>query len=239
MTQMRAGATWQARIRVGGFEPFSTVDWPGALAAVVFLQGCPWRCGYCHNPHMQARSGAAPFSWAAVEAQLQRRRGWLDGVVFSGGEPTLDAALPEAVQRVRALDYRVGLHTGGAYPQRLAALLPHLDWIGFDLKTDPAGYDAVTGTPGSGAHAMESLALVADSGVACEFRLTYHSGLVEADAVLRAADRLAALGVRSFVLQEFRRDGVADELPPHDGLDAALVQALRERFETFTLRGAF
>jgi pyruvate formate lyase activating enzyme len=139
---------------------------------------------------------------------------------------------------VRELGYRAGLHTGGAYPHRLAALLPQLDWIGFDLKTDAAGYDALTGTPGSGACALESAALVAASGVACEFRLTYHSGLMDADAVLRAADTVAALGVNAFVLQEFRRDGVADELPTHDGIDAALIEALRSRFPAFTLRGA-
>lgn len=234
----RAAASWQARIQVGGFEPFSTVDWPGALAAVVFLRGCPWRCGYCHNPHMQARHGPAPLAWADVDAQLQRRRGWLDGVVFSGGEPTVDAALPEAVARVRGLGFRVGLHTGGAYPERLAALLSQLDWIGFDLKADAAGYDALTGTPGSGESAMESLALVAASGIPCEFRLTYHSGLLRAEAVLRAADTLAALGASALVLQEFRAAGTASGLPPHLGIDGALISALRERFPRFTLRRA-
>ncbi|HEX7972614.1 MAG TPA: anaerobic ribonucleoside-triphosphate reductase activating protein, partial [Thiobacillus sp.] len=155
-----------AFLRVGGLTPLSTTDWPGQLAAVVFCQGCPWRCGYCHNPDLIPARGANEIPWDDVLAFLHRRQGLLDGVVFSGGEPTLQAALPDAMREVRALGFRIGLHTGGAYPQRLAAVLPLVDWVGFDVKAPFADYARITGAAGSGARALAGLQQVLASGVA-------------------------------------------------------------------------
>ena len=101
----------------------STTDWPGKLAAVIFLQGCPWRCVYCHNDAILDPKAPGIMPWCEVVKFLERRRGLLDGVVFSGGEPLIDAALPDAVKAVRAMGFAIGLHTGGAWPKRLAALL--------------------------------------------------------------------------------------------------------------------
>ncbi|MDE2090165.1 MAG: radical SAM protein, partial [Gammaproteobacteria bacterium] len=85
-------------LRVGGLTPLTTVDFPGCLAAVVFCQGCPGRCGYCHNPHLlPATSSTAARPWAQVRDFLERRRGLLDGVVYSGGEPTAQTGIVAAV----------------------------------------------------------------------------------------------------------------------------------------------
>jgi pyruvate formate lyase activating enzyme len=81
-------------LKVGGFVPLSTTDFPGQLASVVFCQGCPWRCAYCHNPHLQPAPGEALLDWRWIIARLERRRGLIDAVVFSGGEPTAQGALP-------------------------------------------------------------------------------------------------------------------------------------------------
>lgn len=230
---------WPQRIQVGGFNAFSTVDWPGKLAAVVFLRGCPWRCGYCHNPELQTRTGPAPIAWDDVEAQLVRRRGFIDGVVFSGGEPTADRALPDAIARVRELGFAVGLHTGGAYPERLEALLPQLDWVGFDCKAPADRYTALTGVPGSGERAWRSAASVAASGRAHEFRLTFHPRLLAADDAERAARAAAALGVQRFVLQAFRHHGCHDAgLATDAALPSALPAALAPLFREVVVRGA-
>lgn len=77
-------------LKVGGLVPFTATDYPGQFAAVVFVQGCPWRCGYCHNPHLQPRSQPAEIEWDALLAFLARRVGLIDAVVFSGGEPSID-----------------------------------------------------------------------------------------------------------------------------------------------------
>ena len=198
-------------LRIGGFTPLSTTDWPGMLAAVVFCQGCPWRCRYCHNPGLIPAQGDSEVSWDSVLGLLRRRRGLLDGVVFSGGEPTLHAGLSDAIREVRELGFMIGLHTGGMYPQRLAALLPLLDWVGMDIKAPFADYARITGVPGSGEHARASLDLILQSGVKHEIRTTVHPALLD-DVTLRSlAEELASRGVKHYAIQAFRSQGCTDE----------------------------
>lgn len=228
----RSSAGDSPRLPVGGIVPFTAVDFPGKLSAVLFLQGCPWRCGYCHNPHLQGARGERELDFDAILRWLDGRRGLLDAVVFSGGEPTAHAALGEAMRAVRERGFAIGLHTGGAYPRRLAEVLPLVDWIGFDAKAPSERYAAVTGVAGSDAAARESLRLVLGSGVAHEIRTTVHPSLVPDDALLRLADELAALGVRHWVLQPFRPTGCVDEAlvaaaPRGAKIGDALVARLR------------
>ncbi len=227
------------QLKVGGVTPFSATDYPGKLAAVVFVQGCPWRCGYCHNPHLQTRTGTSPLAWTQVIARLKRRVGLIDAVVFSGGEPTMDPALEDAMREVRALGFGVGLHTAGAYPRRLAEVLPLLDWVGIDLKASWQGYDSITRISDSARHARASAEAVLASGVAHEFRTTVHPGLHSEPDILALAQTLSAMGVRHYAVQVFRRTGCMDESlqaasAGYPGADLlARVSAL---FETFTLR---
>jgi pyruvate formate lyase activating enzyme len=198
-------------LRVGGLSPLSSVDWPGELAATVFLQGCPWRCPYCHNPHLLGTTGGDELEWAGVLDFLRTRVGLLDGVVFTGGEPTVQAGLADGMHEVRELGFQVALHTGGPVPERVREVLPLVDWVGFDLKAPFAEYERVTRVPGSGEAARESLAAVLASGVAHEVRTTVHPALLDDDALTRMADELAGLGVSHWTLQPFRVEGCADE----------------------------
>ncbi len=194
-------------LRIGGLARLSTCDWPRELVATVFCQGCPWSCGYCHNPHLIPPNAEPVIAWSEVLSFLGSRRGLLDGVVFSGGEPTLQAALPEAMREVRALGFRVGLHTAAPYPARLAEVLPLVDWIGFDVKAAFDEYERITGAAGSGVKAEASLVQVLASGVACDIRTTVHDALLDHAALERLASDLAALGVREHRLQPFRAAG--------------------------------
>ncbi len=218
----RAAGAWDQRdagaqslpaapLRVAGVSPLSSVDWPGELAATVFLQGCPWRCPYCHNPHLQGVEGGDALEWGGVLDFLRARVGLLDGVVFSGGEPTAQKALAAAIEEVRELGFRVALHTGGPVPARVTEVLPLLDWVGFDLKAPFEEYERITHVPRSGDAARESLLAVVASGVAYEVRTTVHPALLDEGALTRMADELAALGVHEWVLQPFRAAGCADE----------------------------
>lgn len=195
---------------VGGLTPFSTVDWPGQLAAVIFVAGCPWRCAYCHNTELQRRD-VAGHSWDEVWELLQRRVGLLDGVVFSGGEPTVDPALPAAIAAVRALGFRVGLHSAGIYPDRLAKLLPELDWIGLDLKADAPAYERITGVRGSAAPAFRALDLVLAAGIAHELRCTVHPQLLTEANLLRLTADLVSAGAKQLILQPFRPLGCSND----------------------------
>lgn len=200
-------------LAVAGLSPLSTVDWPGRLVATVFTQGCPWRCAYCHNPGLvPVPAPGAPGSqgaprWSEVVAFLERRRGLLDGVVLSGGEPTLHPGLLGAIDDVRSLGFAVGLHTGGAWPARLARLLPFVDWVGLDVKHLPSRYAAVTGTAASGRCAFEALAVLLRSGVDHEVRTTVDPTVHTRPELLALGSHLQRLGVRRWVLQEARPDG--------------------------------
>ena len=228
------------QLKVGGVTPFSATDYPGKLCAVVFVQGCPWRCGYCHNPHLQTRTDDRALPWAQVLALLQRRVGLIDAVVFSGGEPTMDAALQDAMREVRALGFGVGLHTAGAYPRRLVEILPLVDWVGVDVKACGQAYDAITGIKDSARHAQASAQAVLASGVAHEFRTTVHPALHSEHEILALAQTLSAMGVRHYALQMYRSTGCADDsllctsTVGYPGADC--MTRVSSLFETFTLR---
>lgn len=219
--------------------PLSTVDWPDQLVATVFLRGCPWDCAYCHNPHLLCADapgdGQTP-SWPEVLEFLRSRVGLLDGVVFTGGEPTAQAALLSAVRDVRDVGLGVGLHTGGPLPGRLAEVLPLIDWVGFDVKAPFDEYERVTRVAGSGQRARESLHALIASGVDFECRTTVHPDLLSLDDLTRMADELEAEGVHRWALQRYRPDGVRQGLAAGCDFDAgeegrAFVAALQGRFE--------
>ncbi|MDE2146496.1 MAG: anaerobic ribonucleoside-triphosphate reductase activating protein [Burkholderiales bacterium] len=243
---------------MGGLTRFTSLDFPGRLAAVVFVQGCPWRCVYCHNPHLQPRAGAAGPPWPDVLAWLGQRRGLLDGVVFSGGEPTADPALARVVADVRALGYEVGLHSAGLYPARLQALLPRLDWVGLDVKAalgaggrpDRTGsahaqpYARITGVAASAAPVQRSLQALLQhralrgSGFGYECRTTVHPALHSEAELLRLAEELAAAGVEHWVLQIARTQGVRQPLPAVGAgyPSAATLAMLQARLPGLTVR---
>lgn len=218
--------------RVGGLVPFSTTDWPGRLAAVVFGQGCPWRCGYCHNPHLIPAHGEHERDLAGVLEWLETRKGLIEAVVFSGGEPTAQPGLAAALAEVRKLGFATGLHSAGIYPRRWPAILPRLDWIGLDIKAPQHEYEPVAGVPRSGLNAFVTLALVKQAGVAHEVRTTVHPQLTPPDRLERLANELAGCGVDEWVLQPFRTEGcdradVTAGAPRGATIDEGLLARLR------------
>jgi pyruvate formate lyase activating enzyme len=222
-------------LRIGGLAPLSSCDWPGELVATVFAQGCPFDCAYCHNPHLLSL-GEGGVAWADVIALLEARRGLLDGVVFSGGEPTAQAALPDAVREVRELGFRIGLHTAGPLPERLEAVLPLVDWVGFDVKAPFAEYETITRVAGSGERALASLRALIASGVDFEARTTVHPDLLDADALERLSADLAAEGVSRWVVQAYRAEGSRPGLAPVRLSEDEVPTSARARFADVTFR---
>lgn len=198
-------------IAIAGLQPLSTVDWPGKLAAVLFLQGCPWSCPYCHNYQIldPATPGAVP--WEEVQRLLAKRQGLLDGVVFSGGEATRQRAVVEAAAEVKEMGFQVGLHTAGAYPSTFARLLDQnlVDWVGLDIKALPGDYQGVAGPAVSAEKAQQSLELLLKSGVDYEVRFTLWQGGL--DYAEKVAAWCQSQGVENFVLQRLQ----TQHLPPN------------------------
>lgn len=230
----------QRSLKVGGITPFTATDYPGKLAAVVFVQGCPWQCGYCHNPHLQLRLQKSPLQWSRVLGLLEKRIGLIDAVVFSGGEPTIDPLLPQAIADVRKLGFGIGLHSGGIYPKQLQAVLPLVDWIGLDIKAPFDRYERITGVADSGQSARASAEAVLASGVRHEFRTTVHQSLLSEAEVEELARDLAAMGVQNYALQSFRAQGCKNKglkaLAGAGTLSDDLVRRVSAMFPAFSLR---
>jgi pyruvate formate lyase activating enzyme len=180
-------------IRTGGYVPLTTIDYPGMLAAVVFLSGCPWNCPYCHNASLRDFHYSAGPTWEEILEHLGKRQGLLEGVVFSGGEPTAQAALGDAIRDVKDFGFAIGLHTAGAYPEKLAAILPLVDWVGLDIKAPPdERYDRLVQKSGAAESFLQSLQLVQESGVDFTLRTTIDPAWTTNEDFQEIQDWLAA-----------------------------------------------
>ncbi|WP_305883202.1 anaerobic ribonucleoside-triphosphate reductase activating protein [Pseudomonas sp. Irchel s3h17] len=227
-------------LRVGGMVPLTTLDYPGMLACVLFCQGCAWRCRYCHNPQLIPPRGSEEVDWCRVLAFLQRREDLLDAVVFSGGEPTLQDSLLAAMDEVRAMGFRIGLHSAGIKPDAFARAVAGADWVGFDVKALAEDCQAITGVRGSGVANWQSLEHLLASGVDYECRTTVHWHLLDPARLLTLARRLSERGVKRFAVQLVRTERMLDPHLSSVSLQFDQVElwaALRELFPEFVLRG--
>lgn len=229
-------------LKIGGVERFSLVDFPGKVAAVIFLQGCPWRCPFCYNTHLQNGMAEGAIDADEFFKFLERRKSVLDAVVFSGGEPLLQPDLAKAVMSVKDLGYQIGLHTGGFNPVALAKVLPLVDWIGFDIKAPfvEEHYRRATGSHTKLADVLSSLDMILQSGKSFETRTTCDPRLLSIDDIYTIADELAAKGVKNYHLQKYRpipSDTVSTETDCNKFFnDKELLSCLQNNFEVFDTR---
>jgi pyruvate formate lyase activating enzyme len=193
-------------MRIVGLEKNSVVDFPGQLAAVVFSPGCNLDCYYCHNRSIIGQ--VRPEQLLAEEevfAFLEKRRGLLDGVVFSGGEPTLQPDLAEVMGQVKKLGFLCKLDTNGTNPAVLRDLISEglVDYVAMDFKAPFHKYALICGNNSNTFldNIRESIALLLTEKVAYEFRTTVVPELTEEDVLQMAA---AIRGARLYVLQQYR-----------------------------------
>ncbi|MDY5588947.1 MAG: anaerobic ribonucleoside-triphosphate reductase activating protein [Arcanobacterium sp.] len=189
-------------LKIAGIIPFSATDWPGKLTATAFVQGCPWRCVYCHNFQLQP-FGEGEATFEELLELMRSRRGLLDGAVISGGEPTAQQELGAAIAALHAEGFPVGLHTCGYQPKRLEKLLAdpatRPEWIGIDVKGLPEDMPAVVGGTLARAYAAwESLDLATAAArrgeIDIEVRTTIWPGSTLAAHLPAVTERVEALG---------------------------------------------
>jgi len=233
---------------VGGLVPFTTIDFPKKISCVVFLQGCPWRCTYCCNPHLfqfREPNERDLVNWQYVLDLIKKRVKALEAVVFSGGEATCQAPVVEAaIAQIHEISphYKIGLHTNGCDIAGLKRLLPLVDWIGLDIKAPKDRYDSITKTENSAKPAFESLDLIVKSGKEFEVRTTCDPRARDKEAILGLAAELAKLGVKNYALQRFRpTDKTAPGLPPQSEMmqffsDSAFEEQLKSLIPNVVLR---
>ena len=219
---------------VGGVVSLSTVDYPDYISSVIFLQGCGWRCKYCHNQHLQPIELSHSLPWEDILELLRSRRGFVDAVVFSGGEPLIQEALPDAIMEVKNMGFMIGLHTAGAVPEMLAKVAPMTNWIGFDVKNDFKDYELITGVPNSGKTALESLKLLVALNVNFEVRITMYKTL-EISVIVDLLKELSSMGVKTVALQKCRDiEEIIVEHPIFS--DRILLEDISKYFENFFVR---
>lgn len=163
-------------MKIGGLIKFTLIDYPGKVAAVVFTQGCNFRCRYCHNPELVYPHLIGPsHPQEEIMAFLRRRQGTLEGVVVTGGEPTLQPDLLDFLTEVKKLGYFVKLDTNGTRPDVLEQAIERklVDFIAMDLKAPLSKYPLITGVAFSTETLQKSIDLVRSCGLPYEFRTTY------------------------------------------------------------------
>ncbi len=197
-------------MNIQGLQKMTLLDFPGKVACTVFLAGCDLRCPFCHNSDLI--DGAAPtvMDDEKLLAFLQKRKGLLDGVAFTGGEPLLRGELKELIVKIRDLGFAVKLDTNGTHPERLRELLEErlVDYVAMDIKNSPARYGETVGVANIDlAPIRESAKLLMESGVPYEFRTTVVAELHD-DASFEAIGEWLPNAERFFLQRFTDRDSV-------------------------------
>lgn len=191
-------------MNIGGLHKVSLIDFPGKISAIVFLQGCNFRCPYCHNPELVSEKLYGPcIEEVDVLAFLEKRIGKLDAVTITGGEPTLQEGLPEFIRKVRDLGFLIKLDTNGSHSAMLRSLIEGnlLDYIAMDIKAPLHRYDRVCRVNVDKEEIQNSIRSIMDASVDYEFRTTLVKDLLSAEDIQAMGELLR--GARLFVLQSF------------------------------------
>jgi pyruvate formate lyase activating enzyme len=200
---------------ISAIQKFTLIDYPGKVACVVFTPGCNFRCGYCHNPEFvepekieQVRSSFIPE--AVFFNFLSRRQRLLDGVVITGGEPTIMYDLVEFIRRIKGLGLAIKLDTNGSNPDKIKALIAEklIDYIAMDIKTSLEKYPEVAGPVTQPEAVAETIALIKNGGIPYEFRATILKELHPREVLEKMADLV--VGAERFYLQTFRPQNTLD-----------------------------
>ena len=195
---------------IGGIQKNSFIDFPGKVSAVLFLSGCNFRCPYCHNPELlKDRPDCLAFlneTW--VLDFLKKRKGFLDGVVISGGEPTIHHELFTLCDKLKGLGFPIKIDTNGSHPEVIQKLIDAglVDYIAMDIKTDPTKYFSFTSAGFNPKSIFKSIQVIMESPISYEFRTTCIKPLIDKN-VIKKISRLIS-GSMLYALQRFRNDKV-------------------------------
>lgn len=189
---------------IGGLQKTSFIDYPGKIAAVIFTRGCNFHCPYCHNPELvDPQEFGELLSLVEIETFLKKRKGLLEAVVVTGGEPTLQSGLDAFLQKIKEMGYLIKLDTNGSRPEVLKRLLAQnlVDYIAMDVKAPLEKYKKVSETKIEPMLIRQSIELIKKGEVKYEFRTTCVKGLLTKEDILAIGKLLA--GAEKYVLQPF------------------------------------
>jgi len=216
-----AGLRFDAR----GLEKFSLVEWPGKITAIIFAGGCNFRCPFCHNPELVTNLEKTPvYPWTEIEKFLDRKKGWVDAIMITGGEPTIQTGLPKVLEIIKGAGYLSGIATNGSNPEMLEKIVKAklTDRICMDIKSSPNKYEKVCGIAERANPAVthlseplkqspekdvlgkirKSIKIIINSNVEYEFKLTIVPEIVEKEDIPEIGKLVK--GAKKISLQQFR-----------------------------------
>ena len=213
-------------MRIQGLQKTTLLDFPGRVACTVFLGGCNFRCPFCHNASIVEDSAENAIPEEEFFAYLEKRKGILDGVCVSGGEPTLASELPELLRRIRSLGLAVKLDTNGSFPETLQKIISSgsVDYVAMDVKSSFECYEKLCGRPGMTEKVAQSIRILLEGKVDYEFRTTVVDELHTAADIEAAACVIA--GAKRYFLQNFTESD--DLLSPWSSFSGAGKEKLQE-----------
>ncbi|OGV39335.1 MAG: anaerobic ribonucleoside-triphosphate reductase activating protein [Lentisphaerae bacterium GWF2_45_14] len=203
-------------MNIRGFQRFTLVDFPGKMACVVFVGECNFRCGYCHNPCLVFDPESQPLiSEDEIVSFLERRKGKLDGVVVSGGEPSLRNGLEEFMAKVKRHGFLVKLDTNGSNPERVIAAHRDglIDALGIDYKAPSLKYNQIANccTKDLSSKVRRLIKYAVENDIFIDVRTTVHRTLLSMDDLAEMRTELDSLGLKNWTLQQFNPVEVIDD----------------------------
>lgn len=191
---------------INGIQKLTLLDYPGKVACTVFLAGCDLKCPFCHNSELWSVNAPAVMDDKELLAFLEKRRGMLEGVAFTGGEPLLRPELPEVMTKIKELGFAVKLDTNGTHPDKLRALIGEglVDRVAMDIKNDPERYALTCGREAQGFPMdaiRKSIEILMNGGIEYEFRTTAVKPLHDADSFRGIGEMIR--GAEEYYIQPF------------------------------------
>jgi len=201
-------------MKIGGLQKLTLVDYPGKVAATVFLIGCNFRCGFCHNPELvdsEEIKNQPQISEKEFFKFLDSKQGLIDGVCITGGEPTIQPDLIDFIRKIKTKGFLVKLDTNGLNPELLDKLIKEklVDFVAMDIKTSLDKYEKATSVKVDFEKIKKSVELIKKSGVDYEFRTTIVPELVEKEDIEKIGEWLK--GAKKIALQQFQNKKVLDK----------------------------
>lgn len=196
-------------MQIGGVQKTSLLDFPDKISAIVFTQGCNFRCGYCHNPELIVLRNEPARTTAGFFEFLETRKGKLDGVVITGGEPCLQNDLIDFIKDVKSMGFLVKLDTNGTFPDKLQKSLPYIDYIAMDIKAPLDKYSEITRVNVNCENIQKSIDIIMNCGIDYEFRTT----VLKSQLTFGDFEKIGELikGAKKYYLQKFVASKTLDE----------------------------
>lgn len=227
-------------MQIGGVQKTSLLDYPDKISAIVFTQGCNFRCGYCHNPELIVLKNEPSYTLKELFQFLYTRMGKLDGVVITGGEPCLQKDLIHFIKQIKKMGFLVKLDTNGSFPDVLEKALPLIDYVAMDIKAPINRYADIVKISSNSENIKKSISLIMNSGIDYEFRTTVVKSQLSFDDFEQIGQLIK--GAKKYYLQKFIPSKILDEKLKNETTYTndefkEIIKILQKNIENVFLRG--